>query len=533
MRYTVAFRLRGALADAVAVEWTDAADPRASAQGWEACVRMADGGWRFASHDITPGAQTYWRAPGVFGNIGLRYRLNPTGPWSPISESRKEIVLVAVVPGEEIVPPALEAADWSPVEPFDLGGGAVTGTLALLDAAAAAVEVQWNTPQAADWQPCVAQGSGRWRLGSAADGAGHLVAAGESLAGIGLRYRLAPEGPWSPVSRDRRTLVVPAGSEPEILIPPALILVPVLAGTGKIGAEVAITPGTWAGVPAPDLALQWCRDGTDIPQAITAVYVPSAEDDRSDLTCRVTATSKAGIATAVTAALRVTHVAPQAVGAPVEEIFDQDSGAQEIPVAAFFTGEALEFGAAGAGARIDAATGVVSLPTDAAISGETVTVTATNSGGSAETSFMVTVEVVQGGEELLLPMTAADWEVRAVRDALLPGAPLIEMIHVLSSPAPERDPASIARYARTRPASTPAMVSSPASGIPNSTIPKACSITAGWAAGTGHRGIISILQTGARRRRFCATRSIPKRFRSRTRCSRTTVTARSGPLRIS
>ena len=434
MRYTVAFRLRGALSEAVAVEWTDAADPQASARGWEACVRLGNGDWRFASHDIEPEAQAHWREPGLFGNIGLRYRLSPAGSWSPVSESRKEIVLVAVTGGEAMVPPALESADWSALEPVDLGGDNFTGVFALQGAAAVAVAVEWSASDS-EWRPCVVLGDARWRLGGAEGGTGHLVAAGESLGGIGVRYRLAADGAWSPVSRDRRRLVVPAGAGPEILVPPALILVPALAGTGKIGAEVTVTPGTWAGVPAPDLALQWCRDGVDIPSAVAAVYVPGAEDDLTDLTCRITASSRAGTATAASASLRVTHVAPEVVGTPVEEIFDQGSGAQDVACAGYFTGEALVFGVAGAGAGVDAATGVVSIPTGNALSGETVTVTATNSGGSAQIAFMMTVEAAEPQEVLLTVMTAADWEVRAVRDALLPDAPLIEMIHVLSGPA--------------------------------------------------------------------------------------------------
>ena len=95
MMYTAAFRLHEAIADAVAVEWTDAAAPQDSNAGWEACVRLANGDWRFADHDVDPAAQSNWREPGVFANIGLRYRLSPSGPWSPASQSRKSITLAA------------------------------------------------------------------------------------------------------------------------------------------------------------------------------------------------------------------------------------------------------------------------------------------------------------------------------------------------------------------------------------------------------------------------------------------------------
>ncbi|MER2509185.1 MAG: hypothetical protein ABTQ27_10550, partial [Amaricoccus sp.] len=57
-----------------------------------------------------------------------------------------------------------------------------------------------------------------------------------------------------------------------------------------------------------------------------------------------------------------------------------------------FSGEALSFAVSGAGAVIDPATGVTRLPTDAARTAETVTVTASNSGGAAAVGFRVTVK---------------------------------------------------------------------------------------------------------------------------------------------
>ena len=48
----------------------------------------------------------------------------------------------------------------------------------------------------------------------------------------------------------------------------------------------------------------------------------------------------------------------------------------------------------GGGATIDAATGVVRLPTAALLAATTVTVTASNSGGSASVSFKFSVVAV-------------------------------------------------------------------------------------------------------------------------------------------
>ena len=93
----------------------------------------------------------------------------------------------------------------------------------------------------------------------------------------------------------------------------------------------------------------------------------------------------------MTAALSITYAPPVAKGGLEEEIFDLGSGVETVAAGADFTGEDLRFAVTGAGATIDAKTGLVSIPTDSAVQA-TVTVTATNSGGSASSSFQVTVE---------------------------------------------------------------------------------------------------------------------------------------------
>lgn len=92
--YAVNLSLTGPLAAAVAVEWTNLPQPVASGQGWEPCLRQPDGTWRFASHD--PLAGLHRRAPGRFGDLAIRYRLEPAGPWSASPLSRKEIVVLKV-----------------------------------------------------------------------------------------------------------------------------------------------------------------------------------------------------------------------------------------------------------------------------------------------------------------------------------------------------------------------------------------------------------------------------------------------------
>ena len=249
------------------------------------------------------------------------------------------------------------------------------------------------------------------------------VAAAPAFAGEGLRF--AVEGAGATIDPATGEILIPtdtlraadpvtvtasnsggtAAASFHVTVAPAIVLpllvaAPALAGTGVIGGEVTLDPGVWGGYPAPSLGFAWCRDGAEIPGAAGTAYTPGPEDDGAALTCRVTATNSAGSATAETAALAIAYAPPVATGELPDEVFDEDSGLQEIPTAFAFAGENLSFAVEGRGATIDAATGVVSIDTAEPMSGETVTVIAGNSGGTARASFLVTVEVARPGGRL-------------------------------------------------------------------------------------------------------------------------------------
>ena len=177
-------------------------------------------------------------------------------------------------------------------------------------------------------------------------------------------------------------------------VAPASLSAPSLAGTGRVGASMRVNPGVWSGEPTPVLSLRWWRNGVDIPGATGSDYVPVAADDGADLSCVVTASNAAGSVSAVTGAVRITRAAPVATGTIADRVLDQGTGAVTLDASAAFIGAALTFVVIGAGAAIDPATGVLSIPVGTPRAAETVTVTATNSGGSASSAFTVTVKAV-------------------------------------------------------------------------------------------------------------------------------------------
>lgn len=88
----------------------------------------------------------------------------------------------------------------------------------------------------------------------------------------------------------------------------------------------------------------------------------------------------------------IRHQPPQAYGLLMEEIFDLDTGPQLVAAAADFLGADLVFSVTGPGISIDPQTAMVTITTDTPVFGATVKVTATNSGGTASSGFLLTVE---------------------------------------------------------------------------------------------------------------------------------------------
>lgn len=174
-------------------------------------------------------------------------------------------------------------------------------------------------------------------------------------------------------------------------IPPRLRAAPRLHGSGRIGEALAVDPGSWSGLPAPEIALHWQRDGVDIPGANQAHFTPVGSDDLARLRCRVTARNALGEASAISNDIIATHPGPTALGGLSDLQFFFGSGDRILNAFPDFTGAALSFSITGDGVSIDPATGLVTIRTDRLAAGLTVTVNARNSGGTASSSFKVTI----------------------------------------------------------------------------------------------------------------------------------------------
>ncbi len=174
---------------------------------------------------------------------------------------------------------------------------------------------------------------------------------------------------------------------------------PTFAGASNVGRTLTVVPGSWSG--ADTVVGQWCRDGIAIPGETGSRYLLAAEDDLTQISYHETATNPAGVNCAASISVLVLYEAPVATGDLFDEVFDQNTGVQAVDVSSDFAGGGLTFSVTGAGMRIDPASGVLSVDTADPVNGEIITVIATNSGGSAQTQFLLTVESVEEADQVL------------------------------------------------------------------------------------------------------------------------------------
>jgi hypothetical protein len=176
---------------------------------------------------------------------------------------------------------------------------------------------------------------------------------------------------------------------PPFLAPPLLLAPPAVLGTGRIGTAHRADAGRWR--DAETLALTWQRDGADIPGAEAADFVPGAADDGAGLGLRVVAANRAGASEAKSSPILVVHPAPAVIGALPDLLLSHHSGDHFLDASSIFTGSSLTFDVTGEGVAVDPATGRITVATDSLRDGLVVTVTASNSGGTAVSRFTLSI----------------------------------------------------------------------------------------------------------------------------------------------
>lgn len=96
---------------------------------------------------------------------------------------------------------------------------------------------------------------------------------------------------------------------------PSIATAPKLTGTSKLGTTLACDGGQWDGVPAPTLTYEWLRSGEPIDGETQPSYRLASADGNRPVTCRVTATNRAGSTQAVSAAVKAAKNAEQLLAA--------------------------------------------------------------------------------------------------------------------------------------------------------------------------------------------------------------------------
>ena len=220
-----------------------------------------------------------------------------------------------------------------------------------------------------------------WLLEGAAVGSGDSYVVLSEDAGRSLKCEVTAANSEGHASESSAALLV-GGTGPQNTKAPAV------SGTPTVGSTLTCSQGTWTGAPAPTYAYLWMREGAAIAGASASTYKVLEADEGYSLSCEVTATNSAGMASERSSnALKVAGTKPEEKTAPtvsgkasVGETLTCASGEWKGAPAPTFTYQWLLEGTA-------VATGnTYLLPTEDADRSLTCKVTASNSEGQASAS---------------------------------------------------------------------------------------------------------------------------------------------------
>ncbi len=174
---------------------------------------------------------------------------------------------------------------------------------------------------------------------------------------------------------------------------------PAITGTAEVGETLTRTVGSYSGDGTITVSNgRWTRNGVDISPAQTgATYALDPADDQTTVRWYedVADAGSGDTITAQSNGLYVTYTAPTAAGGLTDQSFTEDTGAQTYDVSGDFTnaaGGTWSLPTTIAGVTINSS-GVVQVDTDtlALQTGTSIVARYTNSGGSADSGFSLTI----------------------------------------------------------------------------------------------------------------------------------------------
>lgn len=179
-----------------------------------------------------------------------------------------------------------------------------------------------------------------------------------------------------------------------------------ISAQNVVGQTLTATPGV---VDPPSgsgstISYQWTRDAVNIAAATASTYTLVSADENTDVTCVVTATTNnpgTATATSTPTAVTVLYIAPVVNGSLTNQSFTDDTGNQTYDTSGGFTGNGLSYSLVSppTGVTISSITGIVTHDTDALAiqTGTTITVRATNNGGSVDQTYDLAITAAASG----------------------------------------------------------------------------------------------------------------------------------------
>ena len=186
-------------------------------------------------------------------------------------------------------------------------------------------------------------------------------------------------------------------------LPPSNISPPELVGKAEVGATVSARPGVWAGLPAPRVQTTLFVSGV----ARRSPCLLGPEDDGKEIIITDAASNDAGEAVVSSSRAFVRHPVPHALGTPEDVSIGANDETVVVDAGTFFVGASGGQWSATCAAGADALqldideTGLMTLGGGTMIGSSVVSLSYSNSGGSASAKFTVFVgdtETVAGPE---------------------------------------------------------------------------------------------------------------------------------------